>query len=550
MDFRDSNTKPEMEKTSLITKICSMSLPAKIIFVSCAVLILAAAGTGVFLLADPLKPNAAPTVSLQVSSVASSKPAVTALSLSQTSVTLETGKTAQINATPEPVSTDEKIVWTSSDKKVATVSSDGLVTAVAKGTCTVTASVGSSVNASVQITVKDPGDEEIDLLKGYLKNGLQVPSLPANGIGQIDDAKASVKALDDAAIVDLNGDNHYEMVVEHLFQYSCNTMRTQYLPFFEIYYVKGGQVIKSPMDLGKKNWESAMGAGFGTSTEYIFYYIAKDTETGSYYFIKNTNDSAEAANGLEGPVSFTANILDGAKVTPIMKLYSGLGSDSGVSELKNQEGFIYALDGNQVNKSGFTEAEKQLKPVCFDVAFNRNPGKAEISANSGFRSDKIPVFKNSRLPSSSLSGVVKKDQEKAISDPLSLIGMPLSEAKNLYGDYSHSDYAALESQCDQIYDFDNFPYTIGCTSDSIISVIYIHRNGTKFFKNAKVGIDSNQLMQVFGENSGTLKLDFAPINKGEGSIQTKKGKFEFEFYLSEVKSNTICTQVAITKADT
>lgn len=67
----------------------------------------------------------------------------------------EAGATVQLTATVAPENaTDKAIKWTSSDEKVATVDANGLVTAVANGTATITATAANGVKAECVITVK------------------------------------------------------------------------------------------------------------------------------------------------------------------------------------------------------------------------------------------------------------------------------------------------------------------------------------------------------------------------------------------------------------
>lgn len=77
------------------------------------------------------------------------------ISLNKKSASLKAGQTLQLTATIVPSNTTNKTVtWTSSNTKVATVSSKGLVTAVAGGTCTITAKTSSgSFTAKCTITV-------------------------------------------------------------------------------------------------------------------------------------------------------------------------------------------------------------------------------------------------------------------------------------------------------------------------------------------------------------------------------------------------------------
>jgi uncharacterized protein YjdB len=79
--------------------------------------------------------------------------AVTGISLSQTSVSLEVGGKVSLTATVSPSdATDKTVTWTSSNSSVASVSG-GVVTAAAEGTTTITASAGGK-SAKCEVTVK------------------------------------------------------------------------------------------------------------------------------------------------------------------------------------------------------------------------------------------------------------------------------------------------------------------------------------------------------------------------------------------------------------
>ena len=81
---------------------------------------------------------------------------VTSISLSQTSLTMNSNETVQLTATVSPSETGVPYLsWSSSDESVATVDQDGLVTAVAGGTCTITATAtdGSGTYATCVITI-------------------------------------------------------------------------------------------------------------------------------------------------------------------------------------------------------------------------------------------------------------------------------------------------------------------------------------------------------------------------------------------------------------
>ena len=82
----------------------------------------------------------------------------TSIELNQASAELAKGKTVQLIATVMPGdATDKTVTWASSDETVATVNGDGMVTAIAPGTATITATTndGSDLSASCNVTVHD-----------------------------------------------------------------------------------------------------------------------------------------------------------------------------------------------------------------------------------------------------------------------------------------------------------------------------------------------------------------------------------------------------------
>ena len=81
---------------------------------------------------------------------------VSSITLNKTSLTLAEGESQTLTATVNPDNaTDKTITWTSSNKNVATVA-DGKVTAIAKGSATITASAGGkSASCSVSVQQKE-----------------------------------------------------------------------------------------------------------------------------------------------------------------------------------------------------------------------------------------------------------------------------------------------------------------------------------------------------------------------------------------------------------
>lgn len=80
----------------------------------------------------------------------------TKVTLDKTELTLNKGRKTSLKAVIEPEKSTDSLSWSSSNEKVAKVSSNGVVTAVGKGTATITAKAGSGAKAVCRITVKLP----------------------------------------------------------------------------------------------------------------------------------------------------------------------------------------------------------------------------------------------------------------------------------------------------------------------------------------------------------------------------------------------------------
>lgn len=80
---------------------------------------------------------------------------VTGIKLSHTQLALERGASEKMIATIEPADADQAVIWNSSNPSVATVSKDGTVTAVKKGTATITAKAGN-MTADCRVKVNVP----------------------------------------------------------------------------------------------------------------------------------------------------------------------------------------------------------------------------------------------------------------------------------------------------------------------------------------------------------------------------------------------------------
>lgn len=79
----------------------------------------------------------------------------TGITISPSTLEMNSGTIAQLMATLSPEGSFGSVTWTSSNESVATVDANGVVTAVAGGTCTITATAGGSLKkATCSVTVK------------------------------------------------------------------------------------------------------------------------------------------------------------------------------------------------------------------------------------------------------------------------------------------------------------------------------------------------------------------------------------------------------------
>ena len=107
-------------------------------------------------------------------------------------VSLKQGETLQLTTAVSPADAPlPGILWDSDDATVATVSPDGVMTAVGKGTCTITVeTVGTpSVKATLKVTVEvdEPGDEPGE--EPGEEPGDEGETIPVNGEA-VDQSKA------------------------------------------------------------------------------------------------------------------------------------------------------------------------------------------------------------------------------------------------------------------------------------------------------------------------------------------------------------------------
>ncbi len=87
--------------------------------------------------------------------VQTAKVVTKSLKISDSKLTVLTGKKATLTVARNPISATEKITWSSSNSKVATVDSKGVVTAKKAGTVKITAKSSNGKNVKCTVTVKN-----------------------------------------------------------------------------------------------------------------------------------------------------------------------------------------------------------------------------------------------------------------------------------------------------------------------------------------------------------------------------------------------------------
>ena len=127
-------------------------------------------------------------------------PKIKSISVSPTSATIIVAQQVQLTATASPASVSATFIWATSNNAVATVSQTGLVTGVAAGSASITASSGGVTGASaITVTVAPPPGDVVMVGAG------DIASCSSSG----DEATAAL--LDGIAGTVYNlGDNAYD----------------------------------------------------------------------------------------------------------------------------------------------------------------------------------------------------------------------------------------------------------------------------------------------------------------------------------------------------
>lgn len=126
------------------------------------------------------------------------------ITLSSKTLSLSKGKYRQLNASLSKGATDT-VTWSSSNKKVATVDKNGVITALKKGTATITAKTSGGKKATCKVTVTVPADDiylttSVNIKKGSTKT-LTPTVFPENSNEKITWSSSNKKVV----TVDKNG---------------------------------------------------------------------------------------------------------------------------------------------------------------------------------------------------------------------------------------------------------------------------------------------------------------------------------------------------------
>jgi len=130
----------------------------------------------------------------------------TGITLDQSEASIAVGRSINLKATVTPANaTDKTVTFKSSNEKVATVTADGKVTAVAKGSATITATTANGKSATCKITVTVPAtkvyvNQSLTIKKGQSKT-LTATIVPADSTDKLTWKSSAPKKVS----VDKNG---------------------------------------------------------------------------------------------------------------------------------------------------------------------------------------------------------------------------------------------------------------------------------------------------------------------------------------------------------
>ena len=240
--------------------------------------------------------------------------AVTSITLSATEATINVGATEAlaVTAVTPDNATDKTVTWSSSDEAVATVA-DGVVTAVAAGTATITATAndGSGVKATCEVTVKIPGllagkftinasDDQVQFSQGNLQatydGSAWTWAFAENQWDYVGNAAGNTS-------IDGNGTVSASNVTVDLFGWvgeSSATLTTDPAKYGISNSTTSSIYGTSTSDVLKSDWGTNMGTGWRSLTSAEWTYLFNTRTTGGTVFCTASARYAHATINTDG----------------------------------------------------------------------------------------------------------------------------------------------------------------------------------------------------------------------------------------------------------
>ncbi len=201
---------------------------------------------------------------------------VSNVTINKTSLTLTVGKSEKLIAQVSPENaTNKELTWTSSNSKIASVDKNGKVTAIARGTATITIQSNNGKQVTSKVTVKEP----IDLVLMWGQSNMVGRGGKTEGDAQLD-KKALTKAGVDQDIV--NNTKSYSRVELSMkkgmaYEYYALTNKlidisTNPKQFGETAYYNNGNLVKTNPNDGSISIQRS------TATNMIPYFAKEYTE--------------------------------------------------------------------------------------------------------------------------------------------------------------------------------------------------------------------------------------------------------------------------------
>ena len=294
---------------------------------------------------------------------------------------LYTGETAKASATRDGEAVS--VTWTTSDEKIATVDANGVITAVGKGTVTITATPEDGSPASVTVKVKEAGQEEkVGQFVDRLYNTLLGREADPNSADHVNDLLADKTACEVARNFVLSEEFQTmgltnEEVVDRMYQ-----------TFFN----------RTADEAGKADWVNRLDNG--CSYAHVFHGFTQSPEFAEVcadYGIKVGTYEVEFPRDVNcNLTAFVSRLY--SKV--LGRAYDVPGLDSHTAKYL-ETGDIYSMAYDFIFSSEFTEKElsdEEFVEVMYNTFFNRasdEAGKADwlkLLADGGTREDVLKGF--------------------------------------------------------------------------------------------------------------------------------------------------------------